>query len=1075
MTSDTSGHDQDARGRPLASLEAAIRASTDDEHLAKAREILRAWLFDQLGAPIDGSIGDAIARLSDSSHNRAGAAAVISRCLAIQRLVPNGGANKPIDRPAVLLFERGLPEVAEFLGINAKSQTYENFAILREAHSKITALLKPVGDQYSGIESIVGAKRLVLSALNHGMVRRYCDPFHLPEIRSVFEVILSKVSAVSLQQSSLVSDLDDCQNSIEAGYRVGIENGSFLYYDYLLPFLDNVRIALDEFINSTRGKFVASIIRAERGMPLQKKYPIQEDGRTVEIKLPLRNVGPGMAIDVRISASSESDSILVADHEVVLGTVSPGDFTFNFEAMVVSSASDFDGSVIIEWGEVGNPSRKSEIFAFSVQAQSAEIDWNSLAYWKPYSTDVATGGDFVGRNEITNALASKILRTPMEPFYITGQKRVGKTSLALACVAEAKHKVDHHLIEDCYILWGAIAHVDPSQSLRALGEYIEQFLTESIPANLRSAPGNFEGSLSPLIRTCDVLAKISPDKKFVIIIDEFDEIHPELYLQGNLAETFFANIRAIATKKNICLILVGGENMPYLMDRQGQKLNKFSRYNLSYFDRAKEWDDFRELIRRPTTEVLTWYDDAISDIFNATNGNPYFAKILCSFAVENAVRERDTDLTTAEIADVTGLAVSALDSNSFAHLWQDGIFRSPAEREPDILRRGRVLVAAGRCLRKGLPLNLENILDNKGQTSLVESDVPPVLNDFVRRDVLQERDGVYKFTLPLFQYWLADVGMARLVSDALGEELSLAIQGEEEAAFVRSEELVELSRKWPTYRGKHVGAEEIRTWLQQVESYRDQRVLFKILQNTRVLSEVEVRERLKAVHSQLRRSLPEFVLRKLSDRRRDVVVTYLDGEGKSGQAYASLYAEENGISVERILPERDFSSKLAELREGGKINAVVIVDDIAATGKTMAENIVRFVEEHRKFLTDNEVTVFAATLVATKDAMAKILKSMENIDGVKVDFRTGQVLGEESFAFPSGLGFWGSAEESDRARALCIDLGSRIYKKSPLGFGNQGLLLVFPTTAPNNTLPILHTSSRLGGKRWSPLFERVVN
>jgi hypothetical protein len=43
-------------------------------------------------------------------------------------------------------------------------------------------------------------------------------------------------------------------------------------------------------------------------------------------------------------------------------------------------------------------------------------------------------------------------------------------------------------------------------------------------------------------------------------------------------------------------------------------------------------------------------------------------------------------------------------------------------------------------------------------------------------------------------------------------------------------------------------------------------------------------------------------------------------------------------------------------------------------------------------------------------------------------------------------------------------------------FGGLGLLLVFPTTVPNNSLPILHSyagsGSRLG---WKPLFRRVVN
>ena len=73
------------------------------------------------------------------------------------------------------------------------------------------------------------------------------------------------------------------------------------------------------------------------------------------------------------------------------------------------------------------------------------------------------------------------------------------------------------------------------------------------------------------------VSALDQKRKYVIIIDEFDEIRPELYMQGNLAETFFANLRALSTCENICLVLVGGENMPFIMEWQGQKLNKFVR------------------------------------------------------------------------------------------------------------------------------------------------------------------------------------------------------------------------------------------------------------------------------------------------------------------------------------------------------------------------------------------------------------------------------------------------------------------------------------------------------------------
>src|SRR6266542_2575492 len=69
-----------------------------------------------------------------------------------------------------------------------------------------------------------------------------------------------------------------------------------------------------------------------------------------------------------------------------------------------------------------------------------------------------------------------------------------------------------------------------------------------------------------------------------------------------------------------------------------------------------------------------------------------------------------------------------------------------------------------------------------------------------------------------------------------------------------------------------------------------------------------------------------------------------------------------------------------------------------------------------------------------------------------------------------GVGFWCNESERDRARALCTRLGTGLYKHA-LGFGGQGLLLVFPDTCPNNSLPILF-AGRAGANAWNPLFPR---
>jgi hypothetical protein len=227
----------------------------------------------------------------------------------------------------------------------------------------------------------------------------------------------------------------------------------------------------------------------------------------------------------------------------------------------------------------------------------------------------------------------------------------------------------------------------------------------------------------------------------------------------------------------------------------------------------------------------------------------------------------------------------------------------------------------------------------------------------------------------------------------------------------------------------------------------------------------------------LRPLLPEFVIRKHSDRRKDVLLTYVDGEGKSGQYYASQYADENRISVECIKSPADFDSSVAEhIRVNGSAAAIVIIDDIAATGRSLARNAVAFIEKNKRAMGLSGPVVFVVTVIATIEADTRIREALSGIEASRADFRACEILDKSAYAFVSGNGIWESEHELDRAKALCIDLGINIYPESPLGFEDQGLLLVLPNTTPNNSLPILHSFSRASAsKRWTPLFERVIN
>jgi hypothetical protein len=1066
MSADRAVFDTEAA---ISALEVCIKTSRIED----ARKELRRLLVSEAGLQNSGAtIGDALLSLADKPRKNSVAAILTLRCIAVQGVFPPANSSNQIIRSVVSLSEAALPEIIAFLKVDRSLQNYEIFDQLTAGHGRITAILSPITLRYGDIDAVLAARKEIIGALSHSIIRQYAEPFRLKEIRSTVEATFGVLKKVLAQDASLLNDINECSRAIAQAKSDFEASGTFLYFNYLSLFLDNCDLVLSNFLASRRARFATAIHKNYSGNELQKRYPLHEEGRVIQIVVPLRNAGPGIANSVTVSATATSSEIFLATDSIILGTVPPGDFSVTIDVMIMSPCEHLTGLLSVEWGEIGSPEKKNEIFEFRVIAQSRSIKWHELEYWAPYSTAPVEGDKFVGRSDKVQQLASKLLRDTMEPFYITGQKRVGKTSLALAAVQFAKSK--NTALRSHYVLWGSVAHVDPHKSLEALGEGIERFIANELPQGVNLASGDYSGSLADLIKYSEAVSKLAPDRRFVLILDEFDEIHQELFLQGNLAETFFANLRALARCKNICLVLIGGENMPFIMDRQGQKLNNFSRFNLSYYSRTTEWDDFQLLVRKPSDGVLNWHNDAVSEVFNSTNGNPYFSSIVCGGVLRTAVSERDADITSSEVKRAIEAQVSSLGAHSFAHLWQDGIPKSASEKEPDVLRRMRTLVAMARCLRKGFAASASNIANEKTSTQLSDAEVPAVLNDFVRRDVLKEEVGGYHFSLPIFRMWLVDVGVSQLVADKLNEELANVAVQEENANVVKSEEVVELSKKWPTFRGRHIGTDEIRAWYQQVELVRDQRILFELLSRTKVYSEAHVRERLRDIHTFLRAGLPEFVIRKQADRRNDVLVTFVDGEGKSGASYASLYAEENRIAADSVVSRGNLKARIEErVKDGIKPAMIVIVDDIAGTGRSLADNIESFFIEFKDDVADTKIRI--VTLVATAEAQSVIGNKLQTIEA-DIEFRSCEILTSDLYAFPAEGTVWKSAEQEARAKALCVDLGARIYRRNPLGYGDLGLLIVFPTTVPNNSLPILHSHSRTGsGASWSPLFPRLVN
>jgi hypothetical protein len=344
--------------------------------------------------------------------------------------------------------------------------------------------------------------------------------------------------------------------------------------------------------------------------------------------------------------------------------------------------------------------------------------------------------------------------------------------------------------------------------------------------------------------------------------------------------------------------------------------------------------------------------------------------------------------------------------------------------------------------------------------------------DFVRRDILRESGGEYSFVLPLFEDWLVQKGVGKLIADTLGDEMADALRTLEDAAFVSAAEIANAIENWPPYMGRQITVGDVQAWLEQAPKMRDRRMLFKLIQHLRFFRDEEVREQLRVAHSIVKQHMGAFTPQNRAHRRYDVLITYVDGPGKSGARFAEKYAEVNLISSTNVIEQNDLLKSIddVEKKRQIKISGLVIVDDIAATGNSLSANLREFIGQNSNVIRERELSIVVISLLATREADAAIREAISEL-GVDIDFRSCETIGEESKAFSPKSDLWSDEDEFARAKTLVSNLGRQIYRDAPLGYGNLGLLVAFSHTVPNNTLPILHGAAA----QWKPLLPRPSN
>lgn len=139
-------------------------------------------------------------------------------------------------------------------------------------------------------------------------------------------------------------------------------------------------------------------------------------------------------------------------------------------------------------------------------------------------------------------------------------------------------------------------------------------------------------------------------------------------------------------------------------------------------------------MRRPVTGSLEFSDEAIVRLYDMTEGDPFFTKLLCIKIFERACDTRNSYISPDEVQFAIISCMDSLTMNNVNHFWKDGIL----EDEPgsiDIIetQRRKFLIAFAEVKRERNIVRKEDLISSRALEDVSTQDV---LESFISRGSL---------------------------------------------------------------------------------------------------------------------------------------------------------------------------------------------------------------------------------------------------------------------------------------------------------------------------------------------------
>ena len=572
--------------------------------------------------------------------------------------------------------------------------------------------------------------------------------------------------------------------------------------------------------------------------------------------------------------------------------------------------------------------------------------------------------------------------------------------------------------------------------------------------------------------------------KFVVIIDEFDDLEASFYT-GQRGKLFVKALRSLS-EIGLTFFFVGSERMDTIYTKHAVDLNKWVNV---YLDCIESREDCKDLVIHPVQGAIEYQPECVDSIPDYCGGNPFYMHLLCSEVFKRCWQEKRTYVSESDLHNVRQSLIRSLGETNFSHFWTDN---------PILDEQENVKGAAENCLVLScisyLGGNFESIDDvfaAQEQLGLGVSErlssraISTVVDRLRNRRVLSSlRTENVGIRLPIFRDWLAQYAEFRVLSKwrafcqkRITEEEpkeKTGIPSVMEAPFPISEDdLLVVSQKL-VYCGKQKDVSELRVWLRQFDDDIRIDIAFQLLRRLAekgYITEGAKLQALSRIEEALltkRRGIGEGAWKVVRGRSDNLCITYVDTEMRSRATTARELTK-------RLRPGKSGAPNTLFDWMKSHVNKdalILIVDDFAGTGSTILKGLKRFFSQEgidevsENYLSERRILCYLP--YSFPEALQILRRRFP-----KVEFLAAHVFGEEVNALDSEAGIFANEEEIKFAQDVLMQIGRELAPQMPLGYGDMSALVVFHNTVPNNTLPIFWCSGTVNDKPWKPLFPRA--